>query len=158
MANLRDVLAYICTNYPNKSQLSKARVNKIVYLADWFSAKRYGQQITDISWHFNHYGPYVDDIEELATEDPNFSIRRTTNPYGLPKDVIELGNEPIRVKLSNEEKRILDAVMDKTCRLYWDDFISFVYQTYPVESQSRYTELDLESLAEKEKMEKRKGN
>ena len=32
--HLRDIVAYVCKNYPYKDELSNARVTKMVYLAD----------------------------------------------------------------------------------------------------------------------------
>jgi hypothetical protein len=53
MARLRDVVAYLCHEYPHKGELSKARLTKMVYLADWRSAIERGSQVTDIEWVFN---------------------------------------------------------------------------------------------------------
>jgi hypothetical protein len=38
MAELKDIIAYYCKQYPHKAELSKARLTKMVYLADWKSA------------------------------------------------------------------------------------------------------------------------
>ena len=35
MAKLVDVVGYLCEHYPHKAELSKARLTKMVYLADW---------------------------------------------------------------------------------------------------------------------------
>ena len=62
MASIKDVLAYIITKYPYESELSKARLTKLVYLSDWESSVSRGKSITDLEWYFNHYGPYIDEI------------------------------------------------------------------------------------------------
>ena len=55
MNNLENVIAYFCLHYPHKRELSKARLTKLVYLADWFSALIFRRQITNINWIFNHF-------------------------------------------------------------------------------------------------------
>ncbi len=50
MAALKDIIAYYCDRYPHKEELSKARLTKMVYLADWKSAIVHGKQISDIKW------------------------------------------------------------------------------------------------------------
>lgn len=48
-----DLVRYIIKNYPNPEELSKARINKIMYLIDWKSAIENEKQITNIKWIFN---------------------------------------------------------------------------------------------------------
>lgn len=79
MDKLEAVIAYLCENYPHKSELSKARLTKLVYLADWKSCIESNKQISGIEWVFNHYGPYVDDIYNAAILSPNFNVERSTN-------------------------------------------------------------------------------
>src|SRR4051794_38716589 len=86
VCSLRDAMAYICRNYPHKDELSNARVTKMVYLADWRSAITRGKQLTDTEWKFDHYGPFVYDILDIARDGPAFKVISTQNPYGAPKD------------------------------------------------------------------------
>ena len=48
MDNVKDIVAYICCKYPYSSELSNARLTKLVYLADWMSAVANDEQVTDI--------------------------------------------------------------------------------------------------------------
>lgn len=50
-----------------------------------------------------------------------------------------------------DEKIILNYVIDKTKDMYFDKFIDYVYSTYPVKSEKRYSVLDLQSLAKEYK-------
>jgi hypothetical protein len=147
MANLRDVVAYICEKYPHKSELSKARLTKLVYLADWKMSIDSSRQITPTQWYFNHYGPYVADIEQLARSDDAFAIDRTMNYYGGLKEVIRLVG-PIRPELSEQEIKAIDFAIEKTKDLSWDSFIKLIYSTYPIVTESRFDYLDLPSLAD----------
>lgn len=147
MKKLENIIAYLCKYYPHKKELSKARLTKLVYLADWFSAVINHKQITKTEWLFNHYGPYVDDITKVATESKYFKINYTTTRFGSEKAIILFGGEGKDIEVSEKDKEILDFVIFKTKSLYFDDFINYVYSTYPVKSEKRYSHLDLEKLA-----------
>lgn len=103
--------------------------------------------MTDIQWIFNHYGPYVDDVINAVDGIYGFSISRESTIYGTIKDVIsfeEIGSE---INLSPMDCSILNQVIEKTKNLYFNDFIDYVYSTYPVQSNERYSILNLECLA-----------
>lgn len=147
MARLRDVIAYLCENYPHRSELSNARLTKIIYLADWKSAIERDTQLTEIQWFFNHYGPYVDDVIEVAENDPAFDVKQTFNMYGEYKEVISLKNGVDYPTLEEDDKAILDFVIDSSASKNWDQFIRLIYSTYPVLTQSRFAKLNLVELA-----------
>lgn len=150
MTKLQEIAAYLCVNYPYKHELSKARLTKLIYLADWFNAVRAGSQMTDIEWLFNHYGPYVDDVTEELRKDKNFLIKRELNSYGSEKVVIRYENDRFRSsQLSSKEKNLLDAIIEKTKTMYFNDFVEYVYSTYPVRSKEKYSTLDLVKLAKR---------
>jgi len=154
MNKLRSIMAYLAIKYPHKSELSKARLTKLVYLSDWFSSLLDDKQMTDIGWVFNHYGPYVDEVSDLATTDDDFSITPEKTVYGGDKFVISYSGNSDDVELTDREKAILDAIIEKTKVMYFNDFIKYVYSTYPVSSNERYADLDLVSLARNYKEEK----
>lgn len=147
MNKLRSIMAYIAMRYPYKNELSKARLTKLVYLSDWFSALLDDKQMTEIEWVFSHYGPYVDDVADIASRDSDFSITPEKTVYGGDKYVISYVGKNIDYKLSDREKEIINAVIDKTKVMYFNDFINYVYSTYPVSSNERYSHMDLVSLA-----------
>lgn len=147
MATLRDVLIYLCTKYPNSNELSKARLAKMVYLADWRSAITRGEQITETEWIYNHYGPYVREVEETANVDGAFEVERTTNVYGHDKDLIRLRAGVTAENLTVDDKDVLDHVIETTSSMYWSDFLKLVYSTYPILTQPRFAKLDLVELA-----------
>lgn len=150
MCNLKEVMGYFCLNYPYPSELSNARLTKLVYLSDWFNCLVYGKQITDINWLFNHYGPYVDDVIDTARMDDTFMINLTKNHYGDNKIIISC-NKDYKPYISNEMRDVMDFVIEKTKSMYFNDFIDYVYSTYPISSQSRFINLDLVELAKEYK-------
>jgi hypothetical protein len=148
---LEAAMAYFCTHYPHKSELSKARLTKMVYLADWRMALTHARQITPLTWVFNHYGPYLDDVPALARKSEFFDVRRERNMFGAPKDVIILNRagHDLEKKLSTDEIAALDHVIEQTKALTWEPFIKLVYSTFPIVTEPRYKDLDLVQLANK---------
>ncbi len=148
MENLAEVIYYIFCNYPNPFELSKARVVKMVYLADWKSAIDQGKQITAVEWYYNHYGPYVKEIIEEIKNDNRFEIRETSNSFGEYKELIILKYKTSKnFKLDESTIKILDFVINATSKLYWNDFIDLIYSTYPIVIMPKFSTLDLVKLA-----------
>lgn len=141
-----DILKYLFSKYPHASELSKARVVKMIYLADWKSAIQHNCQLTDIKWIYNHYGPYVDDVIGLLRSDSAFEIISGVNFYNQPKDLIKIV-KPVNPNLSEQSKSILDFVIKHTSNLNWEEFINLVYSTYPIIKERKLSELNLVTLA-----------
>ncbi len=148
MDKLRDAVAYICKHYPRKRDLSNARVTKMLYLADWRSAITRGKQLTDTEWRFDHYGPFVYDILDMAKDDPAFEVITTRNMYGTPKDLLGVADDVDYPSLEDEEKEILDFVIESSRKKNFEDFMRLVYSTYPIATQERYSKLNLVELAQ----------
>ncbi|MEW4529404.1 Panacea domain-containing protein [Maioricimonas sp. JC845] len=144
MASLRDIMTYLCEHYPYKDDLSRAKLTKLVYLADWKSAIDHGRQMSNIEWYFDNYGPFVWKVWDTASENPEtFEIEKSENMFGNPKHVIRLTGRAAPASLEPEEQAVLDHVISTTKDLGWNDFIKLVYSTYPVVSSERYSQLDL---------------
>ena len=157
MARIKDVTAYICAKYPHKDELSKARVTKLVYLADWKSAQKNKKQLTKIEWYFHNYGPYVDAVVDAALKDSRFNIVSTSTMYGDSKTLFSIKNNADFEKgLSEEERKIIDCVIVDTKNLYWDSFIKHVYDTYPIRVTDRHETLNLVALAKQESSNKQR--
>lgn len=148
MNKLQNIIAFICANYPHKSELTKARVTKLVYLSDWFSALLDKKQLTEIEWVFNHYGPYVDDVVDAAHSAFGFKIEHQNTMYGTSKYVLSYNGDEESIKLEERDKEILNAVMEKTKTMYFNQFVDYVYSTYPVKTKERYSTFNLVKLAE----------
>lgn len=144
---IEDIILYFCKKYPLPSELSKARLTKLVYLADWQSCIRTGKQLTHIKWYFNNFGPYVDDVVDTARNNPNITVITTNNFYGDTKEVISVKDDAPMPTMEKNQAEILDFVINETKKLYWNDFIKYVYSTPPVSGSTRYTILNLEYFA-----------
>lgn len=155
MMKIVDLVRYILNVYPSAKELSKARLNKIIYLIDWKSALEHEKQLTEIDWKFNHYGPYVNIIEETILSDDRFNIKSTTNIYGNEKNIIEIIQDKDFSEPTEKEQEIIDFVIEKTRKFYWDKFINLVYSTYPIISQEKGSQLNLVELAKEYKQIKK---
>src|SRR5690554_4957820 len=132
MNNLRMLIRYFCLKYPYKTELSKARITKMVYLADWFHTQKYDKQITDINWVFNHYGPYVDDVHQSADADPEIDVLHTSTVFGTPKVLVQAKNGLEIPDIKSSHKEIADSVIESTKHLSFNEFVRYVYSTYPI--------------------------
>lgn len=156
MATLTNIIYYLLDAYPNKAELSNARVTKMIYLADWHSAIMRNKQVTNISWFFNNFGPFVSDILQEIEAHPNlFSITHTSTYLGNQKTLFGINKETSFIpNLEKEEIDILDKVISVTKEKTWDQFITFVYSTFPIANSDRYKFLDLVKMAEEYKKNK----
>ena len=148
MKNLLDIIIYIFSNYEKVEELSKPRLVKLIYLIDWKYSIEKGEQFTDIKWYFNHYGPYVDDVINLIKKESDiFTVDSYLNQYGGSSDRIIMKRD-VKVVLDTNVKSTADFILKNTVMLNWTDFISLVYSTYPIKTNSKYTYLDLKKDAE----------
>lgn len=126
----------------------------MVYLVDWKSAQKYLKQITDIEWKFDHYGPYVSDVIETVSVDSQLQITEQSSAFGTPKFIISAVDDKMDLSYTSltpvEESIIKEVILD-TKDLYWNDFIEYVYETYPIVTQKRYSNLNLVELAIEER-------
>ena len=148
---IEDIILYICKKYPIPDELSKARLTKLVYLADWESCIRSGKQLTHIEWYFHNFGPYVDDVVDAARKSDCLMVNTTENFYGEKKEVISAKQKVQLPSIEKANADILDFIIEETKKLYWNDFIKYVYNTPPISGSTRYTILNLVNFAKKSK-------
>ncbi|WP_329469636.1 Panacea domain-containing protein [Exiguobacterium sp. 9-2] len=151
MLKIKQILRYFAENYPYKSELSKTRITKMVFLADWYSCLSTGKQLTSIEWYFDHYGPYVSDVFEAAKKDRRLQVKQEVNSFGTLKEVVSLRDDIFfyydNRKIEGITKSILDQVIDDTMNMNWTEFINYIYSSYPIKSSKKYLYLDLEALS-----------
>ena len=147
MANtLKDVMAYLLKAHPPKwsNGLTNTRLNNLVYLADWYYARKHGQLITtDIRWKasdFGGYGVYVDKIAKTAKEHEGstFIIKRDGK-----KQRFSLKSGIPVPELADTVKEALDYVVEKTKNRHGNmndphggenpDFFKLVHETDPMQ-------------------------
>lgn len=147
---LEAIIAYFCKYYPYTTELSNSRLTKLVYLADWFSCLLKNKQMTNIIWMFNHYGPYVEDVLKAVENSSILEVHMDFNYYGSPKYLIKLIDSNqcfFENNLDKDDKQVLEFVISKTKSMYYNDFIDYVYSTYPIVTSQRYDVLNLAELS-----------
>lgn len=138
--SLNDLIKYFCSMYPYAQELSKARLTKMIFLADWENFKINKEQISNIEWYFDNFGPYVTNIIDIAYNDPDVRVVSTRTIYGTDKTLIEYKGEIPNIDIN--VKAILDKVINDTRSLSWKNFIDYVYATPPIKQSERYNYLD----------------
>ena len=101
MASIQDMAVYFCQHTKKPDDLSYTRMTKMIYLADWQSAKETGKQMTNIKWWYYHYGPYARAVVETIYDNKEtcFTVKETENTVGAPKSVISLKDKNYQVQL-----------------------------------------------------------
>jgi hypothetical protein len=153
LSKLRDAIAYICMNLHSDRALSKARLTKLLYLADWKSAVDHGEPISDIEWEFNHFGPYVHDVIDTVQADPHFRVEHKKTTSGDAVDIVRCVGSPSVDQLDEGDRSALDFAIAKARDLPYPEFKRMVYGTFPIISQPRYSKLRLADLARRYKSE-----
>jgi predicted metallo-beta-lactamase superfamily hydrolase len=149
---ITNIIKYLLKEYPHKSEMSASRLTKMIYLIDWKNAIDNGSQVTDAKWHFDHYGPYVDNFVKVAKENEDIKVENTSTYYGGKKQLFTLSKDfNSKIEISSEHKKIADFVISATKDKHYEEFIKLIYSTYPILSNDRYNYLDLVGLAKKYK-------
>lgn len=153
---LKDIIAYILQVYDSdkKDNLSNARVTKLVFLVDWVYAFNYDTTVTDIKWYFDNFGPFVRDIENCVKEnDDIFEIQNTQNTLGNEKKLFCLIKEDYVPKLDKKVITVINHVIKRTKDKNFNEFIKYVYGTYPIMTSEKYSFIDLKKKAEEYQMQ-----
>ena len=160
MMTLENIIIYMLKMYPTNLayKLSKARITKMVYLTDWKKCISSGKQMTNIKWYFDNYGPFVFDVDDVINKSDYIESIKEYTIYGNIKTNYVLKNRSIQVALPEEDKKIIDFVINETKTLSWNDFISLVYSTHPIATSQRYSVLNLEKKAEEYNKIMEEGN
>ena len=140
VTRLTDVIAYIYRKYPNRRELSKARLIGMLYLIDWKYALQYNSQLTGIEWSIDNNGPHPDAYALNSIENDFQSLMKLSHvPRKSPK-----GIEPKVVST-------IDFVINSSASLSLDEFIRLIYSTFPVITQRQIENPNLGESAKKYK-------
>jgi hypothetical protein len=145
MGALKHVMIYIVNSYKHSKGISVSRLSKTVYLTDWLAALKLDRQLTNITWDIRFSGPFAREIESILTGDGDFQIQ------GGKNYVTAIPYDDMPVELTPSELRVLDKVLRDTVQLNWNDFLNYVYDTYPVKIQRRTNIIDLVDVAKEYK-------
>lgn len=131
-AEPKDVVAYLRRRYPANG-LSRVRLRRMAYLADWKSAIERGRQMSGLVWTFGERGPTCPEAERLVEAELSGSQRSFFARYP---------------SLTAEDTRLLGFVVRSVGVKGYPEVEKLVYSTYPIFTQERHSDLDLAALAE----------
>lgn len=146
---LREALAYLASHFPKETELSRSRLTRMLYLADWRSAILRGQPLTKAVWNYSQYGPFAIEAETILRHDPNFTTSIDFSLDNGEVDTVALRQPVSYTSLTVDDRSLLDFVVEVTASLPWNDFNRLVYSTYPLITQEKYQNLDLMVAADR---------
>lgn len=127
----RAVVSYLRRRYPHE-HLSRVRLRRMAYLADWKSAIERGRQMTGLVWRFGDCGPDCAAARRLVEEELSGAPR---GPFSHFRS------------LTAEDRRLLGLVARSVEGKDYFGMEKLVYSTYPVFTGERHSELNLAALA-----------
>ena len=156
MATLKDLVAFVISEYPKPDELTRARLTKLLYLADVEWAWRRGEQLTDIQWFWDDYGPFVPDAGgsvKTLEEEEKVKVLADTTPFGKPKHWYEwiAPKPPEDLHLPEEVRDMLKKLISQTWHLSFGLFLQQVYGTAPMKSSEQYQPLDVSGVMKKQR-------
>jgi Protein of unknown function (DUF4065) len=120
--------------YQTNGFLTKIQLVKFLYLADLYSVKWTGKQLTDLDWYYYNFGPWHEDIDAALVHLNGQVIQREEGKSIL----IQMGTEPLdphSLGISQGLYLMLDNI-----RREWagsstekiDELLKYVYTTAPM--------------------------
>lgn len=145
---LTDIIAYIVINYPRKNDLSKAKLTKIIYLLDWKSALVTNQQITELEWTYDYFGPYNSNIKSIIESRTDlFWVHECSFDFSQTMKIVHMKNEEYSPSLSENVTQVLDNMISIACEMTWNQLNQLVDSTFPIMTSERFSKLDLVAKA-----------
>lgn len=120
--------------YQTNGHITKTQLVKFLYLADLYSVKWTGKQLTDLDWYFYNHGPWHEDIDAALTHLNGQIVQKQEGKATL----IQIGTNQIdlhSLEISQGLRLILDNI-----RREWagsdpgkiDRLLEYVYSTKPM--------------------------
>lgn len=110
----------------------KTKLLKLLFLVDYYAIKKIGKQITDLDYKKYFYGPYDKNFELVLNKMYVEGLIHTEEHISSKGNVyylIEPGPfETGKINLSNEEKEILDEVLQKYGEMTLNEVLEEIYK------------------------------
>jgi hypothetical protein len=131
--------------YKTKGFITKTQLVKFLYLADLYSVKWTGNQLTQLDWYYYNYGPWNEGIDAaLSRLEDKVSQRQEGNAtliqvVGAVPEVDNFNfSEGLQLMLENIRKEWAGLSTEKV-----DELLKHVYSTAPmVEAKSKHNPED----------------
>jgi hypothetical protein len=127
--------------YKTKGFITKTQLVKFLYLADLYSVKWTGKQLTELNWYYYNYGPWDEEIDTALKKLEGKISQQQLDNVTLIQVAGELPEidgfdflEGLRLMLENIRKEWAGITNDKIKEL-----LNHVYSTAPmVEAKAKY--------------------
>ena len=150
MCEFSDIACFILEN-SGKMPVSRSRLIKTIYLADWRAAIVQGSQITNADWVLSECGPYSPEIrQELTDNTTNFEIE-ACEIHDRMMNVVKLKKLTGLRSFGQKDEVVTSFLRKKALRLDWGHFNQLVNSTFPVRVSLVGDKLDLADMAQKYK-------
>ncbi len=132
------ILYFACRT---KGRITKTQLVKFLYLADLYSVKWTGQQLTDLDWCYYNHGPWnqaidtaLERMEVLSFQQDGNAVLITVKDESLFSADFDL-SEGLQLMLENIRREWAGSGAEK-----FQELMSYVYATAPmVEAKSQHT-------------------
>lgn len=133
--------------------VSEFRLNKLLYLADWYHALMTGRQLTDLKWVHRQYGPFLPEVNRTAREldQVNRNFYRGEGPVGTEYVLHKEAKIP---QLEAAAAEAISAACTQVAGILTrsrDTITEIVYATLPMKHAQFGEVLEIERWAEKER-------
>jgi len=127
-AVLQNVIVYLAFKVKN---LSKAKLNKLIFLADLYHYSKHGQRITEVPFLHYHHGPWSIVVEQEAMENDGEQICLKEIESSTKGEVLIIKPNVRRtqVKLSPEYIKTLDEVIRDWGGKPYREIVDYVKRT-----------------------------
>lgn len=148
-AKLKMVIYYLVKMLGNR--LTKTKLMKLLFISDYIAreGKRLGigRTITGTRYIYYHYGPFSFEVYPAIDEMDGYEILELDSSeesrYGSMFSYKSGPNPRFEIKLSDDEKNILDFVINKYGYMPLDTLLTLVYNSKPMRNaQINYTILE----------------
>lgn len=127
--------------YKTKGHITKTQLVKFLYLADLYSVKWTGEQLTDLDWCYYTHGPWNKEIDAALESMDALSLQQDGNAVliaardeSLYSTKFDL-SEGLLLMLENIRKEWAGSGAEK-----FDELLAYVYSTAPmVDAKSKHT-------------------
>lgn len=143
--------------YATKGNITKTQLIKFLYLADLYSVKWTGNQLTELDWYYYSFGPWHEDIDTALNKmnGKEVAVEREENAtlirLGIQTSNVDDLQLPVSLKLVLDNIRREWAGSEKLPQL-----LDYVYNTAPMlEVKHKYQpeeKVKLNLQAEREKL------
>lgn len=133
----RELIHYLISREPDalwadRKELSSHQLKRLLFLADCYSMRRHGKQLTNSEWTADCYGPYSEWLDRILREDESLvRVDYTCNKWGHPKHYYTFkkgqGYSPGSYT-TETDKLIIDDVIIKTECMDWSELREHLYE------------------------------